>query len=66
RADLESLRNAVPDAPILIGSGTSAATVAGLLQIADGVIVGTSIKRGSVTTAPVDAELAAALVEAAG
>ncbi|MFH2071886.1 MAG: BtpA/SgcQ family protein [Actinomycetota bacterium] len=66
RADLEALRHAVPDAPILIGSGASAATVSGLLEIADGVIVGTSIKRGGVTTAPVDGALAAALVEAAG
>jgi len=66
RADLESLRAAVPSAPILIGSGTSAATVAGLLEIADGVIVGTSIKQGSITTASVDPRLAAELVEAAG
>jgi len=66
RADLESLHAAVPSAPILIGSGTSAATVAGLLEIADGVIVGTSIKQGGITTAAVDARLAAELVEAAG
>jgi len=54
RLDLEGLRSAVPDAPILIGSGASAATVAGLLEVADGVIVGTSIKTGGITTAAVD------------
>ena len=65
RADLEALRHNVPDAPLLIGSGVSAATVAGLLEIADGVIVGTSIKTGAVTTAAVDPGLAAALTAAA-
>lgn len=65
-ADLQALRAAVPDAPILIGSGTTAATIADLLSIADGVIVGTSIKEGCQTTAPVDPRLAAALVTAAG
>ncbi|MCJ7724893.1 MAG: BtpA/SgcQ family protein [Acidimicrobiia bacterium] len=64
--DLEALRAAVPDAPILIGSGASAATVADLLSIADGVIVGTSIKVGGISTAPVDPRRAAALVAAAG
>jgi membrane complex biogenesis BtpA family protein len=65
-ADLEALRAAVPSAQILIGSGATPSSVAGLLDVADGVIVGTSIKEGGRTAAPVDARLAAALVEAAG
>ena len=64
-ADLTDLRAAVPDAPILIGSGATIDTVAALLQVADGVIVGTAIKEDGATTAPVDAARAAAFVAAA-
>ena len=64
--DLKALRDAVPDAPILIGSGANSATVADLLRIANGVIVGTAIKVGGSTTAAVDPAAAAALVAAAG
>jgi membrane complex biogenesis BtpA family protein len=64
-ADLRDLRAAVPDAPILIGSGATIDTVAALLQIADGVIVGTSLKVEGATTAPVDAARAAAFAAAA-
>jgi membrane complex biogenesis BtpA family protein len=52
--------------PVLVGSGVSAATVAACLSVAHGVIVGTSIKEGGVTTAAVDPRRAAALVAAAG
>ena len=64
-ADLETVRRAVPDARILVGSGASAATVGALLEVADGVIVGTSVKQDGVSTAPVDAARAAELVAAA-
>ena len=64
-ADLRDLRAAVPDAPILIGSGATIETVTALLEIADGVIVGTSLKMEGATTAPVDAARAAAFVAAA-
>jgi membrane complex biogenesis BtpA family protein len=52
RATLESLREAV-DAPLLIGSGVTAANAAGYAD-ADGVIVGTAIKRGGNVDATVD------------
>jgi uncharacterized protein len=52
-------------APVLVGSGVSAQTVAACLTLADGVIVGTSIKEGGVTIAPVDPRRAEALVRAA-
>jgi len=63
--DLRAVRAAVPDRPIYVGSGATAATVGELLAVADGVIVGTSIKRDGMTTAPVDPVRAAALVRAA-
>jgi membrane complex biogenesis BtpA family protein len=56
------VRTAVPDAPVLIGSGFNAATTAALLEAgASGAIVGTSLKRGGVVSEPVDAELVRAL-----
>ncbi len=39
--DLKRVRDAVPDAPLLVGSGATAETAAELLAVADGVIVGT-------------------------
>ena len=60
-----AVRAAVPDRPLLIGSGADEATVASLLEVADGVIVGTSIKTGGQTTAPVDADRARRFVVAA-
>ena len=64
-SQLETVRAAVPDAPIFAGSGVTAATIAGLLRICDGAIVGTSVKENGVTTAPVDPARARALVAAA-
>ncbi len=63
--DLKAVRAAVPDRPLLVGSGASAGTVRELLTVADGVIVGTSIKRDECTTSPVDPDRAAAFVAAA-
>ncbi|MDM8008163.1 MAG: BtpA/SgcQ family protein [Phycisphaerae bacterium] len=64
-ADLKAVREAVPDRPIYVGSGATSETVAELLAVADGVIVGTAIKQGGVITAPVDPARAAALIQAA-
>ena len=64
-AEAEIVRRAVPDTPVWIGSGVTPATVAGALGIADGVIVGTALKRGGATTAPVDIRRVRRLVEAA-
>lgn len=52
--------------PVFIGSGATAATVASLLQLADGVIVGTDIKLDGVSTNPIDPVRAAAVVKASG
>lgn len=64
-ADLQAVREAVPDRPIFVGSGASLQNIRELLKVADGVIVGTAIKEGGRTTSPVDPERAAALVRAA-
>lgn len=63
--DLRAVREVVPDRFLLVGSGVTAETVGELLKWADGVIVGTSIKEGGVTTAPVDLERARTLVDRA-
>lgn len=64
--DVRRVREAVPDRPILVGSGVTPETVRDLLQVADGAIVGTWVKREGRTTAPVDPARVAALVRAAG
>lgn len=53
-------------APVIIGSGLDARNARSLLRFAAGAIVGTSVKRGGVTTNPVDPARARALVKAAG
>lgn len=65
-ARLEAVRRAVPDRPVLVGSGATPKTVGRLLEVADGVIVGTSIKRDGNLANPVDVRRVEALVRAAG
>lgn len=64
-SDLKRVRGAVPEAPLLVGSGASPETVAELLSVADGVIVGTSLKRDGHLANPVDVERVRRLVAAA-
>ena len=66
RENLRRVKEAVPNRPLLVGSGASVDTVAELLTLADGVIVGSSLKPGGRIEQPVDAQLAAAFVRAAG
>jgi membrane complex biogenesis BtpA family protein len=63
--DLEKVRLAKQMAkrPILIGSGTSAENVAAFLQYADGIIVGTSLKKDGVMENPVDVHRVRALMD---
>lgn len=61
---LRDVRNAVPEVPLFVGSGASAGNVGQFLAIADGVIVGTTLKREAHTTNPVDPERARAFAEA--
>ncbi len=53
------------DAPVLVGSGVTPDTVADLLRVADGVIVGTALKEGGDTTNPVSVGRVEELVAAA-
>jgi uncharacterized protein len=64
--DLRQAKQAAGDAPVLAGSGVEAQSVAEILSIADGVIVGTSIKENAVTTNPIDVGRVRALMKAAG
>jgi membrane complex biogenesis BtpA family protein len=65
-ADVKRVRGAVPHVRVLVGSGATPDTVADLLSVADGVIVGTALKRNGDVTAPVDRERVRRLVAAAG
>lgn len=55
---VRDVRQAVPDTPLYVGSGASAGNVAQFLAIADGVIVGTTLKTHGRTTNPVDIDRA--------
>lgn len=63
--DLKAVKEAVPAAPLLVGSGATKENVKDLLAYADGIIVGTSIKRRGDVTNPVDVDRVRMLVEAA-
>ncbi|MDE0040596.1 MAG: BtpA/SgcQ family protein [Candidatus Poribacteria bacterium] len=51
---LRKVKNAVPQACVFAGSGVAAEMITGLLQCADGVIVGTWLKRDGITMNEVD------------
>jgi membrane complex biogenesis BtpA family protein len=55
--DLEEVRRAVPDTPVVLGSGMTVDTV-DLLRYADACIFGYGAKRGGDMASPVDAQLA--------
>jgi hypothetical protein len=60
--DLKRVRSAVPDVPLLVGSGVTPETAAELLSIADALIVGTALKRDGDVSAPVDPDRVRRLV----
>jgi membrane complex biogenesis BtpA family protein len=53
------------DVPVFVGSGVTPDSIGELLSLADGVIVGTALKQGGATTAPVDEARVRELVAAA-
>ena len=65
-SDVERVRTACPGAKILLGSGATAANVRDYLSIADGFIVGTSLKVDGKLLKPVDPKRVAALARAMG
>jgi uncharacterized protein len=52
--DLKVAKDAAKDAPVLVGSGVTPATVLAVFSHADGAIVGTAFKTEGVTGKPVD------------
>jgi membrane complex biogenesis BtpA family protein len=64
-ADLKRVRGAVPETPLFVGSGATPETAAELLSVADGLIVGTAVKRDGIFANPVDSRRVRRLVEAA-
>ena len=64
-SELASIRNAVPDRALWIGSGLTEKTARGLLALADGAIVGTTVKENGNVLAAVDAVRARDFVAAA-
>jgi hypothetical protein len=57
-SDLEAVKAALPGTPVLANTGVKHATVADVLRIADGCVVGSSLKEGGDTWKPVDPERA--------
>jgi len=66
--DVEKVREAkrlAGDRPVLLGSGTTEANIASFMQVADGAIVGSSIKEDGEIANPVDPKRVRRFVEAA-
>jgi membrane complex biogenesis BtpA family protein len=63
--DARRVRRAVPEAPLWIGSGVTAHNVAALLDVADGVIVGSAFEQGGQAGAQVVTEQVRRLVDVA-
>jgi membrane complex biogenesis BtpA family protein len=64
-SDLRTAKTAVPQTPVLANTGVRAERLADILAIADGVIVGTSLKVDGVTWNPVDPDRARRFMETA-
>lgn len=65
--DLDDLRTVAKHShlPVYVGSGATAETIAEILSIGDGAIVGSATKIDGIVTNPVDSERAVAIVQAA-
>jgi uncharacterized protein len=64
-AEVRAVKAAVPHTPVLASTGVTADTVNQTLNVADGVIVGTYLKRDGITWNPVDPARAAAFMSKA-
>jgi len=60
---LKAVKEALPGVPVLANTGVRHETVAEILKVADGVIVGTALKRDGVTWNEVDPERARSFME---
>jgi membrane complex biogenesis BtpA family protein len=57
-SDLEAVKKVLPDTPVLANTGVKHATVADVLRVADGCIVGSALKVDGDTWKPVDPDRA--------
>ena len=64
--DVRRFKSLAGDTPVLLGSGIKAENAAAFFEIADGAIVGSSIKRGGMVQNPVDPERVRRFMEALG
>ena len=64
-ADLEGVKAVLPHVPVLANTGVKHGTVAEVLRIADGCVVGSALKVGGDTWKPVDPERARDFMERA-
>jgi membrane complex biogenesis BtpA family protein len=62
--DVRTVREACPSVPLYLGSGVTADNVRDYASLADGFIVGSSLKRGGRLQAPVEIRRVAALAKA--
>lgn len=60
---LQAVARAVPDTPVVVGTGAAVENVAKLMEVADGFIVGSSIKVDRKTLNPIDPARARAYME---
>ena len=63
--DVRRIKTAVPGTPVLVGSGVTTDNAEGLLESADGAIVGSAAMVEGKAGGPIDPERARAVVEAA-
>jgi len=61
---LREAKNAIPHTPVLANTGVTAGSVSEILGVADGAIVGTTLKHDAVTWNPVDPVRATAFMSA--
>jgi len=61
--ELRAVKAAVPDTPVVANTGVTVDTVAQTLEVADGAIVGTHLKRDGVTWNAVDPDRAARFMD---
>jgi len=63
--DIYTVKRAAPERPVIVGSGVDHSNIDEFLRVADGVIVGTSLKYEGLTQNPVDPKRVKILVEKA-
>ncbi|HTS14560.1 MAG TPA: BtpA/SgcQ family protein, partial [Candidatus Sulfotelmatobacter sp.] len=64
-ADLRAAKTAAGGTPVIANTGVRAETIGEIFGVADGAIVGTSLKVDGVTWNPVDSDRAARFMDAA-